>query len=143
MHAKLLQSYSTLYDSMDCSPPGPSVHGILQARTLEWVAMPSSRGSSQPRDQMQISYASCVGRRVHYHQHHLESPTGLHRLNPNLCLYIIATNIPRLDFNPFLNGEVEQVKHGCFFSVGFVAMRLQKWRTRNILLIATEKMTLI
>ena len=36
---------------MDCSPPGPSVHGILQARTLEWVAMPSSRGSSQPRDQ--------------------------------------------------------------------------------------------
>ena len=36
---------------MDCSPPGSSVHWILQARLLEWVAMPSSRGSSQPRDQ--------------------------------------------------------------------------------------------
>ena len=37
-------------DPTDCSPPGSSVHGILQAGTLEWVAMPSSRGSSQPRD---------------------------------------------------------------------------------------------
>ena len=36
-------------DPMDCSPPGSSVHGILQAKILEWVAMPSSRGSSQPR----------------------------------------------------------------------------------------------
>ena len=40
---------------MDCSPPGSSVHGILQARILEWVAIPFSRGSSQPRDQIQIS----------------------------------------------------------------------------------------
>ena len=40
---------------MDCSPPGSSLHGILQARILEWVAMPSSRGSSQPRDQTQVS----------------------------------------------------------------------------------------
>ena len=42
-------------DPMDCSPPGSSVHGILQARILEWVAMPSSRGSSPPRDQTCIS----------------------------------------------------------------------------------------
>ena len=40
---------------MDCSPPGSSVHGILQARILEWIAMPSSRGSSQPRDRTQVS----------------------------------------------------------------------------------------
>ena len=40
---------------MDCSPPGSSVHGILQARTLQWVAIPSFRGSSQPRDQTQVS----------------------------------------------------------------------------------------
>ena len=39
----------TLCDPMDCSPPGSSVHGILQARMLEWVTMPSSRGSSRPR----------------------------------------------------------------------------------------------
>ena len=44
----------TLCDPMDCSPPGSSVHGILQARILEWVAMPSSRGSSQPRDRTQV-----------------------------------------------------------------------------------------
>ena len=52
MHA---QSCPTLCDPMDCSPPGSSVHGILQARILEQVAMPSSRGSSQPRDQTQVS----------------------------------------------------------------------------------------
>ena len=43
-------SCATLCDPVDCSPPGSSVHGILQAGILEWVAMPSSRGSSQPRD---------------------------------------------------------------------------------------------
>ena len=41
---------------MDCSLPGFSVHGVLQARTLEWVAIPSSTGSSWPRDQTCVSY---------------------------------------------------------------------------------------
>ena len=50
MHAKSLQSCPALCDPMDCSLTGSSVHGILQARILEWVAMPFSRGSSQPRD---------------------------------------------------------------------------------------------
>ena len=44
--AQWLQSYPTLCDPMDCTPPGSSVHGILQARILDWVAMPSPRGSS-------------------------------------------------------------------------------------------------
>ena len=48
VHAKSLQSCLTLFDSMDYSSPGSSVYGILQARILEWTAMPSSRGSSQP-----------------------------------------------------------------------------------------------
>jgi len=43
---KSLQSCQTLWDSVDCSLPDSSIHGILQARTLEWVFMPSSRGSS-------------------------------------------------------------------------------------------------
>ena len=47
--AKSHQSYPTLCDPMDCSLPGSSVHGILQARILEWVAISSSRVSSQPR----------------------------------------------------------------------------------------------
>ena len=46
MHAKSLQLCLTLCDLMDCSPPAFSVHGILQARILEWVAIPFSRGSS-------------------------------------------------------------------------------------------------
>ena len=58
--AKLLQSCSTLCRPMDCSPPGSSVHGILQARILEWVAMPSSRGSFLPRDQ---THGSCIASR--------------------------------------------------------------------------------
>ena len=45
-----------LCDPMDSSPPGSSVHGILQATILKWVAMPSSRGSSQPRDRTQVSH---------------------------------------------------------------------------------------
>ena len=50
------QSCLTLCDSMDSSLPGSSVHGILQARIREWVAMPSSRGSSHPRDQTQVAH---------------------------------------------------------------------------------------
>ena len=42
------QSYPTLHNPLDCSPPGSSVHGIFQARILEWVAIPLSRGSSPP-----------------------------------------------------------------------------------------------
>ena len=49
MVSKLLQLCLTLCNPMDCNVPVSSVHGILQARILEWVAMPSSRGSSQPR----------------------------------------------------------------------------------------------
>ena len=50
VHAKSLQLCPTLCDPMDCSLPGSSVHGILQARILEWVATPSSRESFWPRD---------------------------------------------------------------------------------------------
>ena len=58
--AKLLQSCQTLCDPMDSSWPGSSVHGILQARILEWVAIPSSKGSFWPRNRTHISYISCI-----------------------------------------------------------------------------------
>ena len=54
----VIQSYPALWDPMDCSLPGISVHGILQARILEWVAMPFSRGSSWPQDWSQVSHIS-------------------------------------------------------------------------------------
>jgi len=59
-------SCPTLRDPMDYSLSGSSVHGILQVRILEWVAMPSSRGSSQPRDGTHVSYISCTGRQILY-----------------------------------------------------------------------------
>ena len=67
MCAKSLQLCPTLCDPMDHSPSGSSVHGILQARILEQVVMPFSRGSSWPRDWTQFSYISCIGRWVLYH----------------------------------------------------------------------------
>src|SRR5574337_84683 len=70
VHAKSLQSCLILCDPMDCSPPGSSVHGILQVRILEWVAMPSSRGSSQPRGGTQVS---CIAGGF-YHLSHQGSP---------------------------------------------------------------------
>ena len=66
----------TLCNSMDCSPHDPSVHGVLQARILECIAISYSRGSSHGRDQTCIS---CIGRRIVYHLSHLGSP--------NICIY--------------------------------------------------------
>ena len=59
--AELLSCVRLFSDPMDCSPPGSSVHGISQARILEWVAISLSRGSSQPRDW------TCIGRQILYH----------------------------------------------------------------------------
>ena len=68
------QSYLTLCDPMDCSPPGSSVPGISRARALKWVAISSSRGSSRPRDQTCLSFVSCIGRQILYHCATWEAP---------------------------------------------------------------------
>ena len=60
MYAKLLQLCPTLWDPMDCTLSGSSVHGSLEARILEWIAISSSRGFSQPRNRTQVSYVSCI-----------------------------------------------------------------------------------
>ena len=61
------QSCPTLCDPTHWSPPGSSVHGILQARVLEWVAISSSRASSLARDQTWVSCISCIGRQILSH----------------------------------------------------------------------------
>ena len=61
------QLFPTFWDPMDCSQPCFSVHGIFQVRILEWVAMPSSRGSSWPMDWTHISCISYFGRWILYH----------------------------------------------------------------------------
>ena len=61
-----VQLSPTLCGPMDCSLPGSSFHRISQVRVLEWVAISSSMGSSQPRDQTHVSYMSCIGRWILY-----------------------------------------------------------------------------
>ena len=68
------QSYLTLCNPMECSPPGSFVHGIFQARILEWVAISFSRGSSRPRDQ---TSTSCIARQLLYHWAICEAPRNL------------------------------------------------------------------
>ena len=69
MCAKLLQSCLILCDPLDCSLPESSVHGILQARILQWVAMPSSRGDlSDPGiEPRSLVWVSCIGRWILNH----------------------------------------------------------------------------
>ena len=73
-YAQVFQLYLTLCDPMNCSLPGSSGHGILQARILEWVAISYSKGSSQPRDPTHVSCASCIGRQILYHCTTWEAP---------------------------------------------------------------------
>ena len=77
MKVLVAQSCLTLCDPMDCSPPGPSVHGILQARILEWAAITLSRGSSQPRDRTQVS---CTAVRLFTSLSHQRSPVEMQRI---------------------------------------------------------------
>ena len=74
-------SCPVLCDPMDCSLPGSSVHGILQARILEWVAISSFRESSQPRDQTHVSGVCCIGRQILYHWASWEAHLSGTRLN--------------------------------------------------------------
>ena len=67
------QSCLTLCDPLDCSPSGSSVHGIFQARILQWAAISTSRGSSRLRDRTHISCVSFIGRRILYQLYHLGS----------------------------------------------------------------------
>ena len=73
------------------SPPGSSVHGILQARILEWVAISSSRGSSQPRDWTQVSCVSCIGRGILYHHATWEA-----QMNASVQFSLVAQSCPTL-----------------------------------------------
>ena len=110
MHA---QPRLPLYDPMDCNPPGNSVHGILQARILEWVAISNSRGSSQPRDQIHVSLVSCNGRWILYQWATCEALHIPHTAQGSLMLQLrhsTATPLPK-KINK-TNGQIlEQALH--------------------------------
>ena len=78
------QLYPTLFHPMDCSLPDSSVHGIFQARILQWVAISSSRGSSLPWDGTPVSCISCNAGRFFLPLSHWGSPSGV-QLHPNFC----------------------------------------------------------
>ena len=81
------KSCLTLCDPMGCSPPGSSVHGISQARILEWVAISFSRGSSQSMNQ---THVSSIGRRILYQWATREAPIGTHtRCSINATLFLL------------------------------------------------------
>ena len=90
---KLLQSCLTLCNPMNYSPPNSSVHGILQARILDWVAISYSRESSPPRDQTCISYISFIGRYALSHQHHREAHFLIYRASKRYLPYILFQDI--------------------------------------------------
>ena len=74
--SSVAQSCPTLWDPMDCSPPGSSIHEIFQARILEWVAISFSRGSFQSRDWTGVS---CIAGKCFYHLSHQGSPIYCYR----------------------------------------------------------------
>ena len=74
VHVPCAQSCLTLRDPMACSPPGSSVHRMLQARILEWVAIFLLQGSSQTGDWTHVSCIFCAGRQILYHSATWEAP---------------------------------------------------------------------
>ena len=80
MHACSVESDSC--DSKDYSSPGSSVHGVFPEGILEWIAISSSRASSQPGDQTRVSCISCIVRWVLYHWTTWEAHTHIHEVNP-------------------------------------------------------------
>ena len=100
MHAKSLQSCLTLWDPMDCSLPVSSVHGILQARILEWAAMPSSRGSSRPSKPKSL-VSACIDRKVLHreilmHTHHYLG--NFHRKSKDILNCGLNSTVPQEEF---------------------------------------------
>ena len=130
--AKSLQLCLTLWDPMDCSPPSSSVNGVLQTRILEWIVMPSSRGSSQPRDWVRISYIMCIGRWVLYHQCHLVSP-------------LRAASEPYSSFI-FLPGTAKFFLEGCFTActtsyclIRWIAVTMKNWKMDLEIFVSIER----
>ena len=100
------QSCMTLYTHMDYSLPGSSVHGILQAKILEWVVDSSSKGSSQPRDQSHIFYVSCIGGQILYHTGSQSAKSQSH-LSTGDCHCLSSALFGALNPGPNQRGEME------------------------------------
>ena len=126
---------------MDCSPPGCSVHGILQARILEWVAMPSCRRSSQSRDWTHVSYVSCFDRRVLPHQHHLGSPRHVSLKSYSGWTTHVTLEFLKLKFiSRFSMIFASDFSEEKWISCYSVMLRLCKWKYFNVVKILKLKL---
>ena len=103
MRAQLLQSFMTLCDPMDCSPPGSSIHGILQPGKMEWVAMPSSNRSSQPRDRTGVSCDPCIAGRLFTHW---APGLGGMQCDPKCNVTLRASRVAQMVKNPPVMWEI-------------------------------------
>ena len=84
----LAQSCLTLCNPMDCSPPGFSVHGILPTRTLEWVAISSSRGSFPPRDQTVSPTSPAMASRFFTTEPPRKPTCGYTNMYTSVCIFV-------------------------------------------------------
>ena len=122
------QWYATVCDAMHCSPPGSSVHGVFQAMILEWVAISSSSGSSQPRGGTHVSCVFCNGRQVLCHgvtwgahilqqlaiiMWYLVSPVLIYLIIGSL--YLLALSFNPLSHSPLLPPVFGNHKSDLFF----------------------------
>ena len=110
------QSCPTLCDPMDCSPPGSSVHGILQARILEWLATPSSRGSSSTQGS-NPGFLHC--RQILYHLSHQGSPFPVTGELYSLVWFWIESPYAKVFLDPF-------------FFVSLFSYNVTSWDTNTI-----------
>ena len=126
MRAKLLQLCPTICDPVDYSPPGSSVHGIFQARILEWVAISFSRRSSRPRDQTQISCVPFMGRWIpsHYTTWETLSPhiRNYRQFTENICY--IPKELAFFSLPSFLSTCLVSSSSFFFFFLSFFPHRL-------------------
>ena len=104
-HARSFQSCPALCDPMEYRLPGSSVQGILQARILEWVARPSFRGSSQPRDQTHVSW---FGRRFFTTSTALVPQPGIRPMRPCCESAVLTTRPPGELYSMLCNGLYEK-----------------------------------
>ena len=109
LHAQSLHMCRTLWDTMDCGPPGSSVHGILLARILQRVAMSSSRGSSWPRDWTRVPCVFCTAGIFFTHwaiwEAHIRSGDRI-KWHSDIFKYLNSLKKCKRSFTDFLNWEL-------------------------------------
>ena len=131
---------SALCDPMDCSLPGSPVHGLLQARILEWVAISYSRGSSWPRDQTHASCVFCIDRWLLYHWATWED-SKYHREKQRM-FYIADFLLKELLISSHAkDSNFVCCPHSFFFSNGYPLIVAKLLRIKTVNMISSKQLS--